>query len=82
MTTLRTALALGMLAAGPATAFAQATGPQPGPADRCAAARAWLTAEETTPGILQRMAREALAECLAAAPAATTTIAAPATPGR
>jgi len=34
----------------------------------CNGPRAWLAAEETTAGILQQMAREALAQCLAGVP--------------
>ncbi|WP_237215335.1 hypothetical protein [Falsiroseomonas oryziterrae] len=68
---------LGALTLG--TAQAQqpmATQPEPRPAatvqsaapSPCDGPRAWLAAEETTPGILQRLARESLAQCLAGTP--------------
>ncbi|WP_270936845.1 hypothetical protein [Falsiroseomonas oryzae] len=75
------AAVLGFILAAPAmaqTVTPQPAGPPqstPAPAvlrgaqtDRCAEPRAWLAAEETTPGILQRLAREALAACEAAPP--------------
>lgn len=77
----RPMIRLGLLAAlACGTAQAQPTGQQPEPRPPappqlqstaqpapCAGPRAWLEAEETTPGILQRMAREALTQCLASA---------------
>lgn len=52
-------LTLGLLAILPGLAAAQQPTPQP----NCEAERRALTAEETTPGILQTLAREALAAC-------------------
>ncbi|MGG5823972.1 hypothetical protein [Falsiroseomonas sp. HW251] len=66
------------LAAG--AAHAQAPAPAPGPApstatEACAAERARLAAEETTPGILRDLMQEDLRLCLAAAGQAAATAA-------
>lgn len=67
---LRFAPLLPLLAPGLALAQQPAPAPQP----PCAFERAVVAAEATTPGILQRLAAESLAACLAQAerPAATT----------
>ncbi len=48
------------------TPLAGAAGSVPDP---CLRERAWLAAEATTPGVLQRLMREALEACLARQPA-------------
>jgi hypothetical protein len=61
--TIRLRYLIAILAAA-APALAQPAAPRPAsPLMTCAEARAWLAAEETTPGILQRLAREALEAC-------------------
>jgi hypothetical protein len=55
-----------MLAGSPARPEAEAPMPAEAaaqPEDSCSWHRAWLAAEETTPGILQTLARDAVAEC-------------------